>query len=94
MLIDAAIDGQGIALARTTLAAWDLLNGRLVIPIDISMRLQMSYWIVCLTLVAREPKVATFRDWMLAEAGVDTRRLRTLERKNEKQLSGVNAGVR
>ena len=30
MLIDAAIDGQGIALARTALAAWDLINGRLV----------------------------------------------------------------
>jgi len=33
MLIDAVIDGQGIALARTTLLAWDLLNGRLVIPV-------------------------------------------------------------
>ena len=27
MLIDAAIDGQGVALARTTLAAWDLMAG-------------------------------------------------------------------
>jgi LysR family glycine cleavage system transcriptional activator len=32
MVIDAAVDGQGVALARTTLAAWDLLNGRLVRP--------------------------------------------------------------
>jgi len=32
MVIDAAIDGQGIALARTTLAAWDIINGRLVRP--------------------------------------------------------------
>ena len=32
MVIDAAIDGQGIALARTTLAATDLINGRLVRP--------------------------------------------------------------
>src|SRR6516225_8961913 len=32
MLIDAAADGQGIALARTTLAAWDLINGRLLKP--------------------------------------------------------------
>ena len=37
MLIDAAIDGQGVALARTTLAAWDLLHGRLVVPIDVSL---------------------------------------------------------
>src|SRR5262249_30324494 len=26
MLIDAAVDGQGIALARTALAAWDIIN--------------------------------------------------------------------
>src|SRR5215204_1137690 len=39
MLIDAAIDGQGIALARTALAAWDLINGRLVRPIDVSLRM-------------------------------------------------------
>src|SRR5256886_2311073 len=32
MVIDAAINGQGVALARTTLAAWDLFNGRLVRP--------------------------------------------------------------
>lgn len=29
MVIDAAINGQGVALARTTLAAWDLINGHL-----------------------------------------------------------------
>jgi len=30
MVIDAAINRQGVALARTTLAAWDLISGRLV----------------------------------------------------------------
>ena len=47
MLIDAAVDGQGIALARTALAAWDLINGRLVRPIDVSLRMSNTYWIVC-----------------------------------------------
>jgi len=47
MLIDAAIDGQGIALARTTLAAWDLISGRIVIPFDLSWRPAGTYWIVC-----------------------------------------------
>src|ERR1700756_3569228 len=36
MLIDAAIDGQEIALARTTLAAWDLISGRIIRPFDLS----------------------------------------------------------
>ena len=32
MVIDAAINGQGVALARTTLAAFDLISGRLARP--------------------------------------------------------------
>jgi LysR family glycine cleavage system transcriptional activator len=42
MLIDAAIDGQGVALARTTLAAWDLLNKRLVRPFNLALPLSKS----------------------------------------------------
>lgn len=78
MLIDAAVDGQGIALARTTLAAWDLLNGRLVIPIDVSLMLENTYWIVCPKVAWQDPKVAAFRDWLLAEASEETQRLRVL----------------
>src|ERR1700730_8447586 len=47
MLIDAAIDGQGIALARTALAAADLINGRLVRPFQVALPLRNTYWIVC-----------------------------------------------
>jgi LysR family glycine cleavage system transcriptional activator len=76
MLIDAAVDGQGIALARTTLAAWDLINGRLVRPFDISLRLSNRYWIVCPKVASSIPKVAAFRKWLLAEAAEDARRLK------------------
>jgi LysR family transcriptional regulator, glycine cleavage system transcriptional activator len=78
MLIDAAIDGQGIALARTALAAWDLINGRLVRPVDVSLRMANTYWIVCPKSVSNVPKIATFRNWVLAEAAKDTRRLKAL----------------
>jgi LysR family transcriptional regulator, glycine cleavage system transcriptional activator len=81
MLIDAAIDGQGVALARTTLAAWDLINGRLVAPIDVSLRMQNTYWIVCPTATSAVPKIKTFRDWLLAEAANDARRLKALASK-------------
>jgi DNA-binding transcriptional LysR family regulator len=40
MLIDAAIDGQGIALARTALAVADLINGRLVRPFQTTLALK------------------------------------------------------
>jgi LysR family glycine cleavage system transcriptional activator len=78
MVIDAAINGQGIALARTTLAAWDLINRRLVRPFPESLRLSKTYWIVCPKAIATLPKIVTFRDWLLAEASSDLRQLRRL----------------
>src|SRR5215213_1520177 len=78
MLIDAAVDGQGVALARTTLAAWDLISGRLVRPFDLGLKLTRTYWIVSSKTTSTKPKIATFRDWLLAEAADDTRRLRKL----------------
>src|ERR1700732_4174273 len=78
MLIDAAIDGQGIALARTALAAWDLINGRLARPFDLGLRLSNTYWIVCPKATAAKPKIATFRAWLLAEAADDARRLQKM----------------
>jgi LysR family glycine cleavage system transcriptional activator len=78
MLIDAAVDGQGVALARTTLAAWDLLHGRLVVPIDVALPLENTYWIVYPKLASGEPSVATLRDWLLTEAADDERRLRAV----------------
>src|SRR5438309_1666455 len=61
MSIDAAIDGQGIALARTALAAWDLIKGRLVRPVDVSLRMANTYWIVCPKAGSTVPKIARFR---------------------------------
>jgi LysR family transcriptional regulator, glycine cleavage system transcriptional activator len=78
MLIDAAVDGQGVALARTTLAAWDLLNGRLAKPFDLGLKLSRTYWIVCPKATAALPKITIFRKWLLAEAADDMRRLKTL----------------
>lgn len=82
MVIDAAINGQGIALARTTLAAWDLLNGRLVRPFALSLPLAKTYWIVCPKATASLPKIVTFRDWLLAEAARD---LRLLQKKGARK---------
>lgn len=78
MLIDAAVNGQGIALARSVLAAWDLISGRLVKPIDVSLRVSKTYWIVCPKATSALPKIMTFRGWLLAEVANDTRRLKSL----------------
>lgn len=78
MAIDAAIDGQGIALARSALAAWDLRAGRLVRPFTLSLKVPYSYWIVCPKPTAALPKISTFRDWLLVEAAEDTKRIEQL----------------
>ena len=75
MLIDAAVDGQGVALARTTLAARDLLSGRLVRPFAVSLPLSKTYWVVCPEAASMLPKIVRFRDWLIAEAADDKRRL-------------------
>ena len=78
MVIDAAVDGQGVALARTALAARDLLAGRLLRPFGLALSVSYAYWIVCPKANANLPKIVTFRDWLLAEAGEETRRLEAM----------------
>jgi LysR family glycine cleavage system transcriptional activator len=86
MAIDAAIDGQGVALARSALVAWDLGAGRLVRPFKLSLKVPYSYWIVCPKATAALPKIATFREWLLAEAIEDTRRI------NRRKTTEVDRG--
>jgi LysR family glycine cleavage system transcriptional activator len=76
MVIDAAINGQGVALARTTLAAWDLINGRLVRPFPDSLPLSKTYWIISPKATSNLPKIVTFRHWLLEEASQDLRELK------------------
>lgn len=75
MVIDAAVAGQGVGLARTGLAAHDILNGQLVRPFEISLNVNYGYWIVCPKPTANLPKIEIFRNWLLSEAQEDTRRL-------------------
>jgi len=79
MAIDAAVDGQGVALARTALAAWDLIGGRLVRPFATALPASFAYWIVCPKATAKLPKIAAFTEWLLAEAAEDVRRLQRLQ---------------
>jgi LysR family transcriptional regulator, glycine cleavage system transcriptional activator len=82
MLIDAAVDGQGVALARTALAAWDLINGRLVRPIGVSLKMANAYWIVCPKAASSMPRIAAARTWLLAEAAEDARGLARVARRS------------
>jgi len=84
MAIDAAVDGQGLALARSALAAWDLLGGRLVRPFELAMPAPYGYWIVCPQATAKLPKIVAFSEWLLAEAAEDARQLSRLKSNSKR----------
>lgn len=72
MAIQAAIDGQGVALGDSSLTAVDLAQERLVRPFElaISAPAQFAYWIVVPPHTADQPLVAAFRDWLRSEAAM------------------------
>ncbi|WP_342358468.1 transcriptional regulator GcvA [Terrarubrum flagellatum] len=78
MAIDAAIDGQGVALSRSALVALDLLAGRLVRLFDVKFAAPFAYYIVCPKVAAKKPKIATFTNWLLNETREDAARLAAL----------------
>ena len=66
MMIQAAIDGRGIAFARRSIAEGDLAAGHLVRLFDISVPAEESYYLVW-PKGPPSAKVAAFRDWMFSE---------------------------
>lgn len=70
MAMQAAIEGQGVALGSSVLVADDVAAGRLVRPFDLSLRdpFDFSYYVVCPEAAVDRPKVAAFRAWVIAEA--------------------------
>ena len=70
MAIQAAIDGQGVALGDSSLTATDLAQGRLVKPFDLAIDAPapFGYWIVVPPRTAEQPLVVAFRDWLRSEA--------------------------
>lgn len=68
MVVQAAIEGLGVALGRSVLVADDLAAGRLVKPFDVSLSARYGYYVVCPLATADRPKIADFRNWLLREA--------------------------
>lgn len=68
LLLQAAIAGQGVAMARGVLADDALREGLLVRPFPQSLPVELAYHLVCLPERAQQPKIARFRDWLMDEA--------------------------
>jgi LysR family glycine cleavage system transcriptional activator len=84
-MMQAAAEGQGIALARRTLLGSDLHNGVLVRLFDVAMPSAKKFYLVYPARTAGSAKLAIFRDWLAREIAADgalERRERTPRRRS------------
>ena len=79
LVIEAAVNGRGVALAKQTLAQADLDAGRLAIPFDIATAVDFAYYIVHPKAKGRLSQVKAFVSWLLAEAEAHEQAHRTID---------------
>lgn len=68
VLVRAALQGQGLALARSELTRDELESGRLVRPFDAEVPCVYSYYLVYPEAIRTDPTFQRFREWLLEEA--------------------------
>jgi LysR family glycine cleavage system transcriptional activator len=68
MTIQAAIDGIGVAMGRTSYVQDDIAKARLVVPFKIALPADAGFYLVSPQARADSPKLAAFRQWMTASA--------------------------
>ncbi|HVF62460.1 MAG TPA: transcriptional regulator GcvA [Casimicrobiaceae bacterium] len=66
-LMQAAVAGQGVALARRSLLGEDLKNGLLVKPFDAELPSPLRYYLVYPQRLKDSPKLDAFRSWLHEE---------------------------
>jgi LysR family glycine cleavage system transcriptional activator len=73
LALQAAMEGLGIAIGLKALIRDDLAQGRLVCPFEPVRRSRRAMQLVYPEAKAGDPRLAAFRDWLLAEAAGDAR---------------------
>ncbi|RQS65476.1 transcriptional regulator GcvA [Burkholderia sp. Bp8963] len=71
LAIDAAVAGQGIALATDPLVERDIAAGRLCKPFDVALPLSVGFYLVYPGERRDDDTLAVMRDWLIAQAGLD-----------------------
>lgn len=66
--LQAAIQGQGVALATRALAADQIAQRELVAPFATSVETPFGYYFVCRSEHMRNPKFVALRQWLIDEA--------------------------
>ena len=67
VMLQGAVEGQGIMLTRHAIAASEIEKGTLVQLFDVAVPAESAYWIVWPEAMLASDRVLAFRDWMRAE---------------------------
>lgn len=68
MTLQAAMDGLGVAIGRTSYVQDDIAKGRLVVPFQITLPVDAGYYLVAPDGRAEPHKLLMFRSWLKAAA--------------------------
>lgn len=74
MVLQATIQGDGVAMGRSPLVMDALADGRLVQPFAQTVRSPLEYWLVYPEDQRKQNKIAVFLDWITAEADAQMQR--------------------
>jgi LysR family transcriptional regulator, glycine cleavage system transcriptional activator len=66
-VVQAAVQGEGVALGRSSLVDDDIAAGRLVRPFEFRLSAGLAYYLVYPPGALKRQKVKNFRDWILTE---------------------------
>ena len=67
VLIQAAIDGLGVALGSTLFVADRLASGKLVKPFEATLHSDFAYYIVCPKQHLKRAEVTQFKSWLMQQ---------------------------
>jgi LysR family glycine cleavage system transcriptional activator len=82
LVIEAAMSGRGVALAKRALAQADIDAGKLVAPLGISTDVDFAYYVVHPKAKGRLSQVKAFVKWLAAEAAL-----------HEASIASIDAGA-
>jgi LysR family glycine cleavage system transcriptional activator len=72
-LIQAAVDGNGVALGRNPLVRRLLRERRLVAPFESKVASSRAYYVIESSAAKTKPQVRQFADWLIAATNAETR---------------------
>ena len=67
MAVQAAVDGQGVCIGRSTYVADDLRAGRLVAPFALRLKDELGFYLVTPHETADSKKIVALRTWLMAQ---------------------------